>query len=431
MEQFFHYMNASWINIKRAPLPYALTVLIMSLGLGVFFSNATFYYWVNHDPLPHKSDKLFFPRIASMPFDCGQCDAPHLLSYRDIKLLSSSGIPSAQSAMYGIDGFARIDANHLPTHANLRFTQRDFFKMFDVPVLHGQVWPDNNARMEAIVSRKYAEKIFGDANVVGRTFLLDDRIFTVIAVLDYWEMLPKLYDVIDGGHLAPVEDIYLPLETAYDLNYRHRSSNTFEPVNQKKIATEGREKSLHRLQFWVELDTPEKVQAYKDFMAFLVMEEKKSGRHPSADANRLHPMSHILEAFNIDNREIKAYALVTLLFLVVCLFNASHLSLNRYLANQYEFSLRRALGASAMQLQLQMLVDVLISSVLSIVFASLIAWLGIALINHFLPGNELLAHWNGTLVMWLLLVVLLCNYLVALYPSLHTAFGSLSVQLKS
>jgi putative ABC transport system permease protein len=252
--------------------------------------------------------------------------------------------------------------------------------------------------MEVILSRAYAEKLYGNANVVGNPLLLDDRIFTIVAVLDFWEMVPKLYDIRNGVYLEPVEDIYLPLETAYDLNYRQNTSNTFEPVNQKKLATEGREKAFHRLQFWVELGSTEKVQAYKEFMASVVAEEKRVGRHPSPEANRLDPMSHILEAFRVDNKEIKAYALVTLLFLGVCLFNASHLSLNRYLANQYEFSLRRALGASAAQLQLQIAADVLISSALSMVFASFIAWLGIALINHFLPGNQLLARWNGTLV---------------------------------
>ena len=38
MEQFIYYLEVSLLSIKRAPLPYALTVFILSVGLGVFFA---------------------------------------------------------------------------------------------------------------------------------------------------------------------------------------------------------------------------------------------------------------------------------------------------------------------------------------------------------------------------------------------------------
>lgn len=432
MEQFRHYLTSSWISIKRAPLPYALTVLIMSLGLGIFLSNATFYYWIQHDPLSHKSDKLFFPRIATYPYDCGKCEAPKVLSYRDVKKLTNTDIPQAKAAMFDAVGYARLDNTHVATSATLRFTQRDFFRMFEVPLLAGEIWPDDQARMEIIVSRAFAEKLFGRADVVGEILLLDDHIFKISAVLDYWEMVPKRYDVSAGNYLEPVEDIYLPLETAYDLDYRgSHHTQIFEPINPKKLATEGREKAYHRLQLWVQLDTPEQQQAYRDFMKNLVADEQAAGRHPSADYSSLYPMSRIMEGFHIENREIKAYSLVTLLFLVVCLFNASHLTLNRYMANQFEFSLRRSLGASAGQIQLQFLADVLISSTLCIVLAGVIAWLGILLINYLMPGNGLFVRWNFTILFGLMGLTVFSNYVITLYPSLRVAFGNLSAQLKS
>lgn len=36
MEALLHNLKLSWYSIKRAPLPYALTLLILSLGLGTF-----------------------------------------------------------------------------------------------------------------------------------------------------------------------------------------------------------------------------------------------------------------------------------------------------------------------------------------------------------------------------------------------------------
>jgi putative ABC transport system permease protein len=224
----------------------------------------------------------------------------------------------------------------------------------------------------------------------------------------------------------------LPLELAYDLGYRSSTqTRVFEPVNPSKLATEGREKAYHRLQFWVQLDTQEQQQAYKSFMHNLVADEKKAGRFPSTDTSRLIPMASVMAGFHIEDAEINAFALVTALFLFVCLFNASHLSLNRYIANQYEFSLRRALGASGRHLQTQLLADVLINSVFTLVLASLVAWLGLSLINQFLPENKHLANWNLNIFLLLTVFNLAVNYLVTLYPSLRTSYGNLILQLKS
>jgi putative ABC transport system permease protein len=99
MDQFIYYLKVSFKGIKRAPLPYALTIFILSVGLGVFFANATFYYQLNSDPLPHKSDKLFFPMMLLAPYECTDCKPPRVLSYSNIEKLSQSDIPSAKAAM--------------------------------------------------------------------------------------------------------------------------------------------------------------------------------------------------------------------------------------------------------------------------------------------------------------------------------------------
>lgn len=432
MEQFLYYLKVTRISIKRAPLPYFLTILIMSLGLGVFFANATFYYWLKHDPLAGKSAQLFHPRINSIPNQCStSCNAPRVLSYRDIKALTDTQIVSAAAAMYSAEGYAKVKEAQPATHANIRVTQRDFFSMFDVPVLAGNIWPDNDARMEVVLSKPFAEKMFGHTDVVGQSLLLDDRFFKVAAVLDDWGMFPRLYEPAHGGYLEPDADVYLPLETAYDLNYAsNRQSQSFENADFRKMATDGRTKAIHQLLLWVYLPTAEQQQQYRDFMDNLVESEKAAGRHPNANGNLLHPMNGIMQAYDAESQEVKAFALVTALFLLVCLFNASHLSLNRYIANQYEISLRRALGASRWQLQGQMLVDVLVTACLALAMAFVVALAGITLMNHLLPDNSRMASWDFTLIAGLVALTLVSAYLVTLYPALRASFGALNQQLK-
>lgn len=431
MEQLFYYLKVSWFSVKRAPLPYMLTVLILSLGLGVFFSNATFYYRINSDPLPAKSDKLFFPMMLLVPYQCSNCKPPSVLSYSNVTKLNASDIPSAKAAMYSAGGYLRLNSEQAPTPVNVRITQRDFFSMFDVPMLHGSIWPDNQARDEVLLSKATAEKLFGRTNVTGQQVLLDDRLFTVIGVLDQWQMLPRLYDAFNRNYLNPTEDIYLPLESGYDYNYlSNTNSSTFEDADYRKLATDGRTKAIHQLQYWVQLDTLAQQHAYRQFMANLVADEKAAGRHPSAEANQLVMMRDIVSYFDGESGDIKAFAIVTLLFLLVCVFNASHLSLNRYLSNQYEFSLRRALGANRSQLQVQLLVDMGLMSTFTLTGAAIIAYGGIKLMNYLWPANSLFASWDLQLMLALAALTLLCSYLVTLYPSLRASFGSLNKQLK-
>ncbi len=431
MEQFLYYLKVSWISIKRAPLPYALTIFILSLGLGVFFANATFYYQLNSDPLPHKSDKLFFPMTLMVPDECSDCPPPRVLSYANVQKLSQTDIPSAKAGMYSADGYLRIDRKQTPTPVSIRMTQPDFFRMFEVPVLHGSIWADDKARQELILSKQTAEKMFGRSEVVGEKILLDDRFFTVIGVLDDWQMLPRLYDANNRSYLSEADQVYVPLETGYDFNYMsNRQSQTFDDTDYRQLATQGRTGALNQLQFWVQLDTEAQQQAYRQFMSNLVNDEKKAGRHPSPPNNQLVPMRNIVSYFGGESADIKAFALVTLLFLVVCLFNASHLSLNRYLSNQYEFSLRRALGASRGQLQQQMLADVLLMTLFCCVCGLLIAWGGVTLLNFLWPANSLFGRWDLTLMLLLLVITLTSSYLVTLYPSLRASFGGLNQQLK-
>ncbi|MDX1391084.1 MAG: ABC transporter permease [Rheinheimera sp.] len=435
MDNMLHSLALAYRNIKRAPLPYLLTVLILSLGLGMFFSNATLYYWLNHDPLPQKSQTLFYPQINTTMQPCDSCNEPlRVLSYLDVAKLSRSDIPSAQAAMFQSAGYARLPAkaNQTPMPVSLRVTQRDFFTLFNVPFLHGERWVDDSARRELILSKATAERLFGRSTVVGETLQLGNELFSIIAVLDDWTMLPRLYDVANGLGASASADIYLPWETAYDLGIKSNTTTMSRDSRNynENFAVNGREGDFYQAQFWVQLDTPAQVDAYKTFMQQLVQSEKEAGRHPRPEANRLTNILDITEHFNARNRQLDAFALVSLLFLLVCLFNASHLALNRYLASQYEFGLRRALGASRAQLQQLVLADVMVSSALAFALSLLVASGAMALISTLLPATRSLTQWSPQMLLAMLATAFAASYLVTLYPALRASFGSLNRQLK-
>lgn len=435
MDNVMHSLALALRNVKRAPVPYLLTVLILSLGLGMFFSNATLYYWLNHDPLPEKSHTLFYPQINAPSRPCDTCTEPlQVLSYQNVQKLSSSKIPSAQAAMFQSAGYARLPAksNQSPTPVRLRVTQRDFFTLFNVPFLHGDRWVDDNARLEIIISKDIAERLFGRSNVVGEALQLGNELFTIVGVLDSWTMLPRLYDVANGLATAPSADIYVPWETAFDLGIKSNTTSMSWDNRDysENFAVNGREGEFYQAQFWVQLDTPEMVTAYQQFMQQLVLSEKEAGRHPRPEGNRLTNILDITEHFQARNRQLDAFAIVSLLFLLVCLFNASHLALNRYMASQYEFGLRRALGASRTRLQQLVLADVTVSATLAFGLSIVIAYAAMALIGALLPSTRALSAWSPMMLIAMASTAFVTCYLVTLYPAIRASFGSLNHQLK-
>ncbi|MDX1677971.1 ABC transporter permease, partial [Arsukibacterium sp.] len=219
---------------------------------------------------------------------------------------------------------------------------------------------------------------------------------------------------------------------AYDVGIKSNTTTMMRDDRDysENFAVNGREGQFYQAQFWVQLDTPQQVTAYQQFMQQLVQSEKEAGRHPRPEGNQLTNILDITEHFKARNRQLDAFALVSLLFLLVCLFNASHLSLNRYLASQYEFGLRRALGASRGQLQQLILADVAVSATLALVLSLIVAAAAMTLIATLLPATRNLTSWNLLMVTAMAGTALLACYLVTLYPALRASFGSLNRQLK-
>lgn len=433
MANFSHYLLASWHSIRRAPLPYLLTLLILGLGLGSVFSTSTIYYWLSRDPLPNISQQLYFAKFNSPNSDCQTCPPPRVLSYQDLLKLQSSDIAKQSVGMYSSEGYAKADPQSqiAPTRVQLRVTQPSFFSLFAVPIAHGQVFAPNSHEQVAVISSNIAQQFFGRTDVVGERFGLDGRLFTVVAVLAPWQMVPRLYDVNNGRAMNPVEDIYLPLETGLDLGYQANSqSQTFDSVDYSRYREVVREQGIYFLQIWLKLEDQQQVNQYQQFLDNLVVSEKAAGRHVRPANHGLVPMADIQQYFNSTPKEASALTLVSLLFLFVCLFNASQLSLNRYLANHYEFALRRALGASRWAIQAQFLVDVLLTSLLALLLAVVVALLGSQLIQRLFNLGDHLTGINLGIGLAMAALSFASCYLVSLYPSLRVSFSPLSQQLK-
>src|SRR3954447_22340514 len=95
-------LRLAWKSIRRYPVLSALILLGIALGVGVSTTFITAYHVLARDPVPGKSDSLYYVRMdswgaADSPF---RRDPPPLVTWRDALELLKSPIPVRSTATF-------------------------------------------------------------------------------------------------------------------------------------------------------------------------------------------------------------------------------------------------------------------------------------------------------------------------------------------
>ncbi len=136
-------------------------------------------------------------------------------------------------------------------------------------------------------------------------------------------------------------------------------------------------------------DTAEQQQAYSDFLAAYVMDQKDLGRFARPLNNRLLDVMEWLEDRQVVAEEAKGMLVISLLFLLVCAINLIGILLGKFLARAPEVGVRRALGASRASVFVQHLVECEFVGILGGALGLGLSVLVLRLINGMLDnGNQ-------------------------------------------
>ena len=385
-------LRLAWKSIRRHPVLSALIVLGIALGVGVSTTFITAYHVLASDPVPGKSETLYYVRANSWgavdnPFREGP---PPLLSYRDVREILKSGVPVHSTASFP----ARLtvfpaDPKERPTREGVRLTTSDFFAMFNVPFRFGGPWSreaDAKPEAVAVISAALNNRLFGGRNSVGRTFRLDDREFRVAGVLDRWRPRVRGYDMV-GDPLAEPEAVFIPLEWVGPMEVRVSGTQySWRPPepDEEKLPYLDRlvlQETLF-LQLWVELPDAARVAAFKSYMDSYVAEQKKLGRFPHKPDTRVTPLLDLMAELHVVPPQTKALAAISLLFLVVAALNLIGLFLGKFLARASTVGVRRALGASRWTIFVQHLVECELMGLVGGTLGVLLSLGGLAVLNR-------------------------------------------------
>jgi putative ABC transport system permease protein len=416
-------------SFRRAPSLYFLVLLTLSVGVGLLCANLALVSSMAGDPIPEKSDQLFHVSMNTWPNDQPQSEPFHILRYREAMKISESDIPKNSAVFYASGVYARDSESESLKRfdSSVRATTPGFFPLTKAPFAHGNGFAKSSG-MEVVIGSVLNQKIFAGTNSVGKTLELDGELLTIVGVLKPWSLRPLFYHATEGRAFNLTDDIYVPLETAIDLGWsiHARSSST---VSYKGVEFT-RDRDVFYLQAWVELEDKTKLQAFQRYLDNYSQILKDAGEHPLDINNQLRDVNAWLLEQNIVDQKVLAFTLASVLFLCVCVFNASSLLLSRFHSTKFEVGLRRAIGASNKNILNQGLTESVLLGLLAGVASLLLSWLFLKLSITFLPDLENIAVLEPKLLLLGILLALVTSVSSALYPLYRANRYTISAELK-
>lgn len=431
-----YHIKTALKSLRRNPVLTALLIGGIALGICVSTAFVTLRHMYEQDPLPGKSDRLYFVRLDSWGighnFKDEENGIPDQVTYRDARGLMRSPIPLRQTATFITSMFVHPDPKvGRPYQPNVRLASSDFFDMFELKFQYGGPWTkaaDAKPEQVVVIDEETNRKLFGGENSVGKLVRLESRDFRVVGVLAPYRP-PLRYWELSRNPSGPPEPLYIPFNLTEPLAIFSTGNNsgwngvpvrTFEEL----LASE-----RTWLQYWVELPDEAAVSAYRDWLTSYIKEQKKIGRFTKPIHFELTTIRGLIREFNLMPTGVKAMSVVSLLFLAVCSLNLVGILLGKFLARIPEVSVRRALGASRAQIFWQHVIECevigLIGGIVGIVLSTGI----LGLLARFMPNGDAL-RLDGEMLLVAGFLSLVAGLLAGVYPAWRVCSVPPAMQLK-
>ena len=436
---FAYYFDLAVRSFRRNKALTALMVLAIALGIGASMTTLTIFHVLSGDPIPQKSDRLFYVQMdpASMDgYTAGQEPEEQMTRF-DAEELLRQARGKRQAMMTG--GSAAIEPQKQgmsPFYADARYTTSDFFPMFDVPFLHGGGWSTEQDAARArvvVISKELNDKLFGDVDSTGRTLRLAGADFQVVGVLDEWRPTPKFYDLNSDRYGQP-EQAYVPFSTSRDLRMsRNGSMNCWSDsgYGDDPEGETGVNAPCAWIQYWVELEDAGGADAYRQYLVNYSDQQRAAGRFERPTNVRLRSVMEWLDFKRVVPSDVRMQVWLAFGFLLVCLLNTVGLLLAKFMRRSSEIGVRRALGASRRAIFAQCLVEAGTVGLAGGLLGLGLAQLGLWAIRQQPTGFSDILQIDASMLLTTFALAILASVLAGLLPAWHACQVAPAIQLKS
>ncbi len=375
---FFYYLDMGWRSIRKTPVLSALMVLAISIGIAITTTSLNIYQVMSFNPAGERSDQLHAVQLWSQGPDTADRYFT-LITYQDAMHLRTGDMPRAHAAMFRTGAAIQSDnADVLPELRSVRVTDNDFFRLFSVPFLHGAAWSDavdEQPAYEAVINKAVSLKYFGNENSVGKTIYLNRKPYQVVGVIDHWQPAPKYYDPTNGAFNS-AEGVYVPFSLTPVEEFAVWGNThgwKFEPM----VTYQDRMNSERLwILFWADLADEQTRDEYRQWVRAYIEQQQAINRFTDADKAdvQLADVAQWLKVNEVLREDNKILVALSALFLCVCLVNILGLLLTKFLKRAPEVGVRRAIGASRVQIFAQHMVEVAIIGLMGGALGLLWAW---------------------------------------------------------
>lgn len=430
---FAYYLNLALRSLKCSPVLTGLMVLAIGLGIGASMTMITVLHVMSGDPLPGHSAQLYYPRIDPQPLGRG-ANNPHSgdnLTWPDAQNLLLANRAERQAAMSaGSAAVYPVSGDGQPFFVPGHYVTADFFPMFDVPFRAGGGWTREQDQQRArvvVLSADLKRKLFGDAPALGRTVHLQDTDFRVIGVLGAWHPQPKFYADLDHGAFDKDDQFFLPLQTALDLSlaFRGQLSCWGSGGDSRKGP------DCTWLQFWVQLATPAKAQAYQQFLDDYWRQQQDHGRFSRPVDAKLYGLMSWLAYKGVVPGDVRMQLWLAVGFLLVCMVNIVALLLAKFLRRSGEISVRRAMGARIRDIFAQFAIESALVGVAGGLLGLVVAQFGLWSVRQRPDAYAKLAHMDMPMLFGTLALAIAASVLAGLLPAWRACRVPPALQLKT
>ncbi len=269
-----------------------------------------------------------------------------------------------------------------------------FFKVFTFPLIKGSVAGLEEATDKIVITRKMANSYFGEADPIGKMFLIAGRDVMVTGVI---ENIPA------NSHLQ--FDYILPIkfleEAGIDelINWDYLQLYTY-------IKTKGNdEASLNeKIKNVVKKNSPKSTM---ELTLQPLTDIYLKSTHLSSDMNGRGNIQYVY-----------VFSLIALFILIVASINYSNLATARSIRRSKETGVRKVMGASRSQLAIFFFSESMLYSIVALMAGLLVSWLLLPSFNE-LSGKQLAFEFYSLPILGSLVVsALMCAVIGGIYPAL-------------
>jgi len=317
-------------------------------------------------------------------------------------------------------GFLVKKGNENIEEGRVGFADSTLFDVFTLPVIAGDPKTALKAPHSLVITEKIAKKYFNSVDAVGKMMLINDTgNYKVTAVIE---------DIPSQSHFN--FDIFVPMienEGSNDDNWLSENWNTYILLKEHG----DKEKIESQLNEFMEKHT---APMLKSTINQSMDEFRKGGGYVRANLTPLtaiHLHSNKLAELdgNGNVQVVYIFSAIALLILVIACVNFMNLSTARSSNRAKEVGIRKVLGTLRKSLVMQFLTESFLISLISLLFALVIAWLLLPYFNQ-LSGKNIHAGtiFQPNMLLSLTALIIIVGLLAGSYPAFFlSAFQPIDV----